>query len=108
MKVRVTCPSHLRAGDRVGPFEVERVDDCPDGYLVFKDFDWQHAAVVAELLKFHEVWHDAPEPDVLGERIVARGRVTLYFTINGRDPFDFIKDHTEPGDEIIVVRGGPR
>lgn len=106
MKTRVTDPRDLRVGDKVGPFVVREIDPEAIGVSVsFVDIGWQNDPVVAELLKLHEVWHDDPEPDVPGERIVARGKVTPCFTINGNDPLTFIEDHTEPGDEIIVVRG---
>ena len=106
MKTRVTDPKDLRVGDRVGPFVVEYVDpNCKRLTVRFYGQLWQDDAVVAELLKLHEVWHDDPEPDVPGERIVARGKVTRGCFIGGVLCGVWVLSNSEPGDEIIVVRG---
>lgn len=106
MKIRVTDPKDLRVGDQVGPFVVDHLtlSRCA---VSFRYYGWQHNAVVAELLEHIEVWHDEPEPDVPGERIVARGKVGIGadYWIDGVIPHVFLQRHAKDGDEVIVVRG---
>lgn len=112
MKIRVTDPKDLRAGDKVGPFRVISVDPKPTtSHVFFYGLSWQDDAVVAELLKMHEVWHDDQEPDIVipADKVRARGVVGDFFGADSGLPGARATDITvmaHLGDEIIVVRGG--